>query len=277
MALTLVIPTRGRVGRQTTLNTLPREARSAVVLVASDEAEAEALRKTENLRKSQVIAAPSGAAASIAAKRQFILERFRGDILMLDDDMAPFFRCPLAARSYANGRWKPKTPGVEGLSRKYATDDKVLRVFEDLERELQFNVVHAGISSRLGNDTEANETRTAPQRMMHAIAYATAFLRKAKIRFDAVPVREDFHVTLELLKRGEPSYVVYNMCYSPGAYGAAGGCSQERTVAMSDAGALELARLHAPFVKVVDKVYKETPRKEVIVSWKKCYESARKT
>ena len=80
-------------------------------------------------------------------------------------------------------------------------------------------------------------------------------------------------MALTLYRAGHPSYQVYDWCVAPGAYGAPGGCSSERTVAASDAAALRLAELHHPFVRVVDKAYKGVPRKEVVVSWKKALKS----
>jgi hypothetical protein len=265
--LRIVIPTHNRVGRQTTLSTLPSALRAATLLVASTESEAELLRKQHK----HVKVAP---VSSIAEKRQWIIENIKGRLIMLDDDMQPFARSPVAQREYRDGRWKPKQGYNQGMAKHFVTGTSLEEVFGYLEAQLKTHA-HVGISSRLGNDMEALERKVGPQRMMHAIGYDTAVLRKAKIRFDEVKIREDFHVTLALLKRGLPSAVVFDHCYSPGPYGSEGGCSAERTVALSDAQAEVLAALHQPFVRVVEKLYKETPRKEVVVCWKKCYDSSK--
>jgi hypothetical protein len=265
--LRIVIPTHNRVGRQTTLSTLPSALRAATLLVASTESEAELLRKQHK----QVKVAP---VKTIAEKRQWIIENVKGTLIMLDDDMQPFARSPAHQRKYVSGRWKPTAGFTQGMAKHFVSDASMEEVFSYLEKQLKTHA-HAGISSRLGNDTEELERKLGPQRMMHAIGYDTAVLRKLKIRFDAVKLREDFHVTLELLKRGLPSTVVFDHCYSPGPYGSEGGCRAERTIAASDSEAVKLAVLHAPFIRVVEKQYKETPRKEVVVYWKKCYESSK--
>jgi hypothetical protein len=276
--LTIAIPTHNRVSRQPTLESLPRELLEAVVLVTSTESEAAALRASQKARlvAKQVVCA-GAAGGAIATKRQWIADKFgvRNPFIMLDDDMTPFARCAPRHRAYVDGRWKAH-PGHPTMARDLATDSAVVREFAKIEEILAHKtVVHAGFSSRMGNDTEEREEKIGPQRMMHALGYAAGVLKPSKIRFDAVSCREDFHVTLELLKRGLPSYVVYRMCFSPGSYGAPGGCSTERTTEASDNAAELLARLHAPFVKVVQKEYKNVPRKEVIVQWKRAYESSK--
>lgn len=274
--LSIIIPTHNRVAKQATLDTLPAALRPAVTLVTSTTDDQDALRaKYKGVLSPKQIVCAGAAGGGIATKRQWIADKFGAQpFIMLDDDMAPFARCAPQHREYVNGRWKA-LPGHPTMSRDLATDKRVVQEFTAIEKLLVGRkVLHAGISSRLGNDTEQREDRIGPQRMMHAIGYAAGVLKQWKIRFDAVSCREDFHVTLELLKRGAPSYVVYRMCYSPGNYGAPGGCKTERTTASNDVAAEELARLHAPFVKVVQKDYKNEPRKEVIVQWKRAYESA---
>lgn len=270
--LRIVIPTHRRVERQVTLRSLPAALRDAVTLVASDAAEAAALRKLHP--GVTVVHAP---VKTIALKRQWIVENLRDKkFIMLDDDMGFFGRCPLAQRAFVDGRWKPKVPGAKGLSVDFASDKAIVKLFSDLDSALD-SFAHVGISSRLGNDLEPEERRIAPQRMMHAIGYDRTYLRKNKISFDRVPFREDFHVTLELLKRGEVSYVAYDYCVSPGSYGAPGGCADERTTTASDRAAQILAELHPGLVKVVDKNYQGTPRKEVVVSWRKAHATSQRS
>jgi hypothetical protein len=263
----LVIPTHQRVQRQTTLNALPAVLQKQTILVASLRDEARQLRALHPQVKDVVVAPVK----SIAEKRQWIIDNINADsVFMLDDDMTFFGRCPVEQRTFRDGRWRPQA-GVKGMSIDYIPAQRLIATFKLLANNLKRNYAHAGISSRLGNDLEPDEVRIGPQRMMHALGYRCEVLRQNNIRFDAVPVREDFHVTLELLKRKYPSLVVYDVCVSPGNYGASGGCTEERTVARSDLAATTLARLHPGLVRVVDKSYKNVPRKEVVVSWKKAF------
>lgn len=270
----IVIPTHQRVLKQLTLANLPAVLRPEVLLVASTEDEAEQLRRHHcvkgSLKPKNVLVAPVN---SIADKRQWILENVKSDVFMLDDDMDFYRRAPLQHRRF-DGRWKPD-PGVMGLSKSYAKPDELAQLFGALSRMLLDDVGAVGISSRFGNDLEEAEWRQGANRLMHAFGYRRKTLLKLGFQFNAVRFREDFHMALTLYRHGFVSYQAYDWCVAPGAYGAPGGCSDERTVAASDAAALELARIHLPFVKVVDKEYKGTPRKEVVVSWKRALAAGR--
>ena len=262
----IVIPTYGRVAKQTTLANLPLDIRREVFLITSDPAEADALKKAW---KGQIAGVKDAPVKTIADKRQWILENIRDNVFMLDDDMDFYRRPPLQHRSFVNGRWKAK-PGHYVLSKTYVSPDDLGLLFSEL-RTMRVGAV--GISSRFGNDLSEVDAHEGANRLMHAFGYDRTVLRKLKFAFNAVQFREDFHMALTLYRAGHPSYQVYDWCVAPGAYGAPGGCSSERTVAASDAAALRLAELHHPFVRVVDKAYKGVPRKEVVVSWKKALKS----
>lgn len=266
----IVIPTFGRVHKQTTLSNLPPNLRKETLLVTSDSAEFEALSKAW---RGQIKGVKNAPVSSIVAKRQWILENIKSDVFMMDDDMDFYKRCPLKNREFVGGRWRPKD-GWFSLSKTYVTEHDLISLFDELREYLESGTSAVGISSRFGNDLEYSAYKLGANRIMHALGYRRAVLRKMKFAFDAVAFREDFHMALTLYRAGHSSYQVYDWCVAPGAYGAPGGCSSERTTDASDAAAEELAKLHAPFVKVVQKEYKGTPRKEVVVQWKKALESA---
>lgn len=269
----IVIPTHGRVYKQTTLAALPDDLRREVFLVTSDPAEADALRKAWRGLIAGVKDAP---VKTIADKRQWILENIRDNVFMLDDDMVFYRRCDGAHRRFVDGRWKA-LPGYKTLSLDYVTDAGVHELFYNLTAQLEEGHGAVGISSRFGNDLESREWRNRDaNRLMHGFGYARRELIKRAFRFNAVQFREDFHMALSLYRAGLPSAQCYEWCVAPGPYGAPGGCSAERTVAASDAAAEELAALHPGFVRVVQKDYKGTPRKEVVVSWKRALASAGK-
>lgn len=262
MSLQIVIPTHRRVRKQTTLQSIPAAIRHKVLLVASDPAEAAALRTFHG----NVTHAPVG---SIAEKRQWIMENVEADrIIMLDDDMYFFGRCPVEHRTFDGGRWRP-AEGHKVLSRDYAPDNALIDMFRYWAALLR-NFAHVGLSSRMGNDTMRHEVETNG-RMMHAIGYDRKKFLRSKIRFDDVQCREDFHVTLSLLKAGYSNKVIYSYCCSPGAYGAPGGASTERTIEQSNEQAEYLATLHPGLVRVRERSYLGTPRKEVTIQWKKAY------
>lgn len=266
MDMQIVIPTHNRPFKQTTLNAIPEAIRAEVLLVVSSNEDYEFLKP---IHKNTKIAPVK----TISDKRQWIMENVKAKkILMLDDDMTFQARSPERYRKY-DGRWKSTNKDYPVLVGRYATDKYVLDILNRLSGSLD-TYAHAGISSRMGNDTEpANWKQTS--RMMHAIAYDRKTFLKEKLRFNQVKFREDFNITLHLLERGYNNEVVYELCVSPGAYGAKGGASEERTVELSDNEALKLQMLHPNYVRVVEKMYKNTPRREVVVSWKKAYNNAR--
>lgn len=269
----IVIPTHGRMLRQTTLMALPPALRRDAFLVASSARDAADLLAEWGRHLTSPKNVKVAPVNSIADKRQWILENVKDDVFMLDDDMV-FYRRPSQKHRTFDGRWKAK-PGYKTLSLDYVDDEGVKALFEDLEVALE-DAPAVGISSRFGNDLEPLDVRYAANRLMHGFGYSRKTLRDLKFKFNAVAFREDFHMALTLLRAGHASYQRYDWCVAPGAYGAEGGCSSERTVAKSDAAAETLAALHPGFVRVVEKQYKGTPRKEVVVSWKKALLSGQK-
>ena len=242
----IYIPTRGRIGKQTTFMSLPPKLRERAWLVCPREEAKEHKKLTPN-----VLVQPK-AITTIAEKRAWILKQAHKNgeetLVMLDDDMGFYAR------------------GPKGLLKEYATEDVLEDVFDWLEAQLSM-LAHCGISSRMGNNHVTEEIKTTT-RMMHALAYHVPTAVK-EIKFNRVAFREDFDYTLQLLRKGYDNAVRYDVCVAPGTYGAKGGCSDERTVEKSNAEAEKLAALHPGLVKVVDKDYKGTPRKEVMVQWKK--------
>lgn len=240
----IYIPTRGRVEKQITLRSLPPSLQKrAWLVVPKEEAKAHL--------HSNVLVQPASI-TSIAEKRHWIVREAhkRGEekLVMLDDD------CGFYAR------------GPKGLLKEYATPDEIEKVFTWLEDSLD-EFAHAGLSSRMGNN-HVEDAMKRTTRMMHAFAFHVPTVMK-HVKFNRVAFREDFDYTLQLLRKGYDNIVRYDLCVAPGAYGAKGGCSEERDVAKSDAEAEKLAALHPDLVRVVQKEYKGVPRKEVVVSWKK--------
>ncbi len=266
----IVIPTHNRVNKQTTLGTIPPAIRDDVLLVSSLAAEAKQLKQL--YPNNEVVVAKG--AKGIASKRQWIMKNIDEEkVLMLDDDMHIFGRCPKKLRVY-EGRWKrhPDAPEDSNLlAVRFASPAKQVKMYTAISKKLD-TLAHAGISSRMGNDCEGNSW-AINGRMMHAIGYNRKVFLQEKLNFGEVKFREDFNITLHLLRRGFSNTIYYDYCYGPGNYGAPGGASAERTVEASNKEAEKLARIHNGFVRVVDKEYNNVPRKEVNIQWKKAYAS----
>lgn len=240
----IFIPTRGRVGKQITLRSLPESLRQRTWLVVP--------REEAKAHEHHNILVQPASITTIAEKRAWIFKQANKEgvekITMLDDDMGFYAR------------------GPKGLIKEYATVPVLENLFGWIEQQLD-DFAHVGISSRMGNNhVEEDVKRTT--RMMHALSYhvPTAI---AHVKFNRVAFREDFDYTLQLLRKGYDNIVRYDVCVAPGAYGSKGGCFDERNVEKSNLEAEKLADLHPGLVKVVDKNYDNVPRKEVVVQWRR--------
>lgn len=274
--LTLVIPTHGRVNKQITLAALPTSLQGEVLLVASLPEEAKELRRLHP--HNEVLCAKG--TRSIAAKRHWIMTNVKAQhIFMMDDDIAFFQRCPPKWRMWEEERGayaiRPKSPaGMVLMKRLYPQDPTLLKLFQDLDARIaSHDPAMTGIAHRRHSD-KVQESWKINGRMMYAFGVDVERYKKLKIRFDAVQVREDFHVTLSMLRAGQQGHSYMELLNNEyGSFGSVGGCSNERSMELSDEQCQVLAKLHPGFVKVVDRAYKGSiPRKEVVVAWKRAYE-----
>lgn len=247
----IVIPTFNRVTRQVTLKETPKSLHKYVYLCCTKEEQPLLEKETGH---TQFIIQPTKV-KTIHAKRQYIMEWAALNdvkkVLMLDDDMF----------------WQARGP--KGLIKEYATESHIVGAMKEMAALLG-EFAHAGFSSRLGNNRVASVyARTT--RMMHSLGYNVAAFFKAGANFNRVHGKEDFDVTLQLLQKGYDNVVVYHTCVSPGKYDAPGGCSTERTLESANAAAEQLKKFHPEFVTVVEKTFKNNPRMEVMMKWKRAY------
>lgn len=268
---TVFIPTRGRVDRQLTYRYMPPKVRRKTVLVAPKE-EVAALKEACP-DTADVVAQPTKI-KTIAEKRAWILKEVADTAraLMLDDDMAFYYRCAPEHRYFDSeaGFWKIKPAsakkGVKLGGLVNATPEMIAQGFEEWNQLLK-QFAHAGLSSRLGNHYEERSVART-QRMVHALGYDVATWRKY-VKPNRINLKEDFDYNLQLLRAGYDNAVMYDMFVAPAAYGAEGGCTDERAAVGHDAAAYKLAELHPELVKVVKREYDGIPRMEVLVKWKK--------
>lgn len=281
----IVIPTHARPSKQITLARLSPDLRAKVLVVTSLEKEAKAIRRNyQDIGYGAVVSVESFGdlethGQRIHTKRQWILENVKSrNIMQMDDDLYFFQRCPPKYRAYVNGQWKLTDEGRE-LGKKLlytATEKRISVAFHRfIEIFLEKGYVHGGFGSRMGNDKEEPEVDFVGGRLMHCLAHNRKTLLDKGITFDEVAYREDFNVTLHLLRRGYKALRVFNFAVSPNSYQAPGGCATYRTTEESDKAAFRLALLHPGFVKPVEKQYKESPRLEVQVAWMKALDSKR--
>ena len=274
----IVIPTHGRSERQDTLRKLPPSVKDRTLVVTSLQSEVKEIQKNYGHRavfSLEAFGALESHGQYIHTKRQWIVENIKSKYLMqLDDDMTFHRRCPVKYRQLqgtkSNLRWKLTDEGKE-LEYKLlytATPKAIEKCMELVEKSMGKGFVHGCVGSRLGNDLDKLEIDTRGGRSMHAIVHDREFLLENNVRFDQIDFREDFNVTLNLLRRGLPNVRIFYYAVSPNDYGKTGGCSSYRTFEASNEAAIRLALLHPGFVTPNFKNYSFSgDRVEVVVKW----------
>jgi hypothetical protein len=265
----LYIHTAGRAEKQTTLNLLPERLQARTTLVVqAQEAAAYRAHAPWPYRANDMLVLPKHI-QTLSPTRQYILDHHNvkkhgPKLVLLDDDL----------------RFDKRRMDMKGLFQ-VGTDADVLAIFKKLELALDY-FAHAGVLAREGGNRVEESYRLAT-RMTRILAYDVTEVRKAKARFDRVPCKQDFDMTLQLLRAGYPNYVICDYVQGQGGSQAIGGCSTYRTLKMLHATAGMLKKLHPEFVNVVRKETrsawggtKENPveRTEVVVQWKKALESS---
>ncbi len=275
----VVIPTYKRPHRQLTLTELPAELRANTLVLTSTWDEAKEIRR--HYHHDLVWAVDDPSVDGIAKKRQWIIENVRSEnIFQLDDDMYFFRRCPAKYRYWEGtenaGSWKIRPEAAKRghiFLFKKGFDDEQRMYMWNLVRKLMLEegYAHTCIASRMMNNRIRSNLKIVG-RSMHAIGHHRRTLLDNGIRFDQVRFREDFNVTLQLLKLGYPNAILNSLVVNPMDFGAAGGVSTERTMEASDREAVRLAKLHPGLVKVQERKYSTSQsRKEVVVFWQKAY------
>lgn len=197
----------------------------------------------------------------IGKVRQHIIDISDGPVLMLDDDISFFTRREDDERLLQKAQPKDITAGL-------ALMEKTLGRF-----------AHAAFAIREGANRNT-EPFISNIRCLRALGYNAKYLKKEGVRFDRLPVMEDFDVALQLLRKGYPSATINTLLQDQGASNAPGGCSTYRSMEVQAKGADGLKRLHPDFVTVVTKNAKSkdawAERRDVRVQWKKAYEEGQR-
>lgn len=287
----IFIPTKGRVGRQVTLETIPKNWIPYTHLVC-DISEVKAHLK--NHPKCNVISQPAGI-KSIAQKRTWMFKHAQAlgikKLMMIDDDISFCKRLTKLPqfKGYGTGstnkEWqelRKKRPGVDALLKIGPEDPEINVMLKAVEKMLD-KYRHGGIGPRLMNNQRAHEF-TLNQRVMYALAYHVPTVMK-HCKLGRIETREDFDYTLQLLRAGfENAVYTWGAVEQYTGYGNSGGATDERTKASNDRDARKLAKLHPGLVRIVQKNYtggwfkdrdEMNERLEVVVSWAKAAEEGK--
>ena len=250
----IFIPTRGRINKQITWDSIGPEAREQAVLVCPQE---EVQAHTNQGR----YCINRGDIKGINNVRQFIVDHaVKNDydkIIILDDDLIFGRRI---SRSAPNLR-KTEQPEMHEL-------------WERMEGLLD-GYVHVGLSPRQMNDKHFPHVFKEGMRQNAVHGLKPKVLAKEGIRYDAVELMEDYYVTLSLFQKGYPNAVITDWTWDQrGASGAPGGCSLYRNAELQEKASKTLAEHFPNHVKVVQKETKTgwdnmKVRWDVRVQWRK--------
>lgn len=195
----------------------------------------------------------------IGKVRQHIIDISEGPVLMLDDDLSFFVRREDDDRLLRKATLKEVKAGI-------ALMERTLKRF-----------AHAAFAVREGANRNVEPT-LLNIRCLRALGYNADVLKREGVRFDRLPVMEDFDVALQLLRKGYPSTTINTLLQDQGASNAPGGCSTYRSMEVQAKGAEGLAKLHPGLVTVVTKNAKSkgawAERRDVRVQWKKAFEES---
>lgn len=250
--LTIYIPTLGRADKQLTYKNLSPELQKITKLV---------IHKSEDQKLYKGYPLLICPEYEIAAKRHWIVQNCSTRFMaQLDDDLHFYVRKEA-------GKWNLR----------YAEAADVNRLFEDIIMIMEAGYIHVGVSDRAGNN-RVEESILENQRMMRFLVYDLPQVKKLA-KFGRMDYQEDFDICLQLLRKGYKNAVIYEFAQGNPGFNAKGGCEVDRTVDRHNRSVAKLAQLHPGFVTIRKKNDVSSGefnhRNEVIVYWKKAYESSK--
>jgi len=254
--MNIYIPSSGRAGEQYTLRQIPQEWKAKTYLVVP-ESELHLYYHDAKVHRVGLLGCPH---KGIGPTRQFIIAAaYPGKVCMLDDDLRFFKRRLDDRQKFAD-----------------AFEADVGKMLDTIERSLE-HMPFVGVCAREGGNRYPDRTYFNC-RLLRVLAYRTEILSKEGIRFDDIPVMEDFYVALSLLTKGYSNLMLSDWCHNQRGSNDSGGCSQYRTMDVQKTAALKLQELFPDFVTVVTKTTKTAwggqERTDVRVQWKQAFASS---
>jgi hypothetical protein len=231
------VPTRGRVGKQTTVRNLPASLRSLITIVCpADEVSAHRADWPEV----QVVAQPD-AVKTIGAKREWIYRELAQDVdwaWQLDDDL------------------KFKTLSSEKTFRVTSGDEKIAEALARLQAMANGRRSYHHDVSALGIGTSFMAPKGGFRENYH-LGFAFAFDRAGRdiLEMNRLDVFEDIDFTLQALRKGYGILTTYDVVVDQVKADAPGGVTGERTEETIRASLKKLIEFHPGIVQ-------EKPRRE---------------
>jgi hypothetical protein len=245
------------------LNTPELKAR-AVYVVRDDEHR----NYAHALRDWDVEVLPCGDPPNLSKKRQWIAEyawsKGEKTFAMSDDDVMLYIR-----------------KGPDQFNLRYPLPWEVEKLLLEQIPDLLKEYAQVGVSAREGN----NRPGPGEFPMIHECTRSMrffAFRTEDYLSVDANRLSEmaDFDTTLQLLRKGLKNAVLFYWAQGQPGTQIPGGCAVYRTHETHEAVAHRLKAYHPDFVNLVQKKKKSGgefgTRTEVMIQWKKAYESSKK-
>lgn len=216
----------------------------------------------------------------IGPVRQFIIDQSPDDcVFMIDDDLKFSRRRPGIVLE--DKKWvHPDLGGIyePTFDDPHQTDDMFVMM-----REWLLDIPAIGIAMRQMNNGIEDRWYREATRMNNVYGFRCSVLKAMKIRFDEIPVMEDFWVTLKLLTAGVINRVTVDWVWNQRGSGFIGGCSSYRTPEVQAAAAHALKAEFPRFVTIREKTASSNSqswpghmktRTDVTIQWRKAYASA---
>lgn len=233
--LTIYLPSSGRADNFWTIDYLSRAAlENSVLCVPRNEWGS---YESRHIQKARIKVHDSEQFPTIAHVREKLIKQCPTRyILILDDDFRFFYR-----------------PNPADWHLKYIPNAEYFdRIMEFIMRHVKkYRFAQASLSLRQGNHLVPEDWGYG-KRYSGFLLYDLHQLEDIKLR--RVPTMQDFDICMQLTRKGRPSAVCYRYaCGEMGGNNAPGGASPYRTLAMQEEAAKKLTKLHAPFVKLIQK------------------------
>lgn len=249
----ICIPSHKRSHLMTTWKNLPTALKEKTTIYVYPE-------ELQNYAAFPSVTLPPGL-RGIANKRNYILQTCDTDKLIILDDDLTFAR----RREDDPTKFRPCT--AEDIEQLWTT------CFLALD-----HYAHGAIATREGGNRNTDDYKFN-SRAIRAHIFRVDILKREGITLNGTKFMSDFDTTLNLLEAGYGNIIINQWVTNQAGSNTEGGCSETRTLADLADAAYELHDRHPRFVKVVKKTTKGAwgggERTDVIIQWKKAYDSAK--
>ena len=259
----IIIPTLGRMDKQTTYNNLPDKYKTIVRFVVQSHEYEEMNSRYPN----KVLCLPPEI-NRIAPTREWIFNQFKTFRFMVFDDDLDF-----VVKQPNQGE------GTKWLSSKF-TDQDFDDAFALMDQWMNEGIAYGGLLPAWVIPDLSQWPVRECQRIMTNVFYDGPKIPK-DIEWTRVPAAEDFDVNLQLLTRGFKNRISAKYMVTCSETNAEGGCSTWRTLEVHNESQRKLAELWPDFVTVREKEVPSGPWKGKIklattIQHKKAYESSQR-